>query len=444
MDRIDNYKIIKKIGEGGMGEVYKGLDTMLEREVAIKLMRPELCNRPEILERFRSEAIALGRLNHSNIAAVYNFGQTQNQYYMALEFVSGETLDSIIKLQGRIPWRIALNYAIAALEGLEHAHQLKIIHRDIKPANIMINEQGNVKIMDFGIARILGKARMTQTGRFIGTLEYMPPEQIQGKDADARSDVYAMGAVLYEMLTGHIPFERDTEYELMNSHLTEKPKPLRQFNHEVSLDLEKIVLRALEKDPGKRFASALEFSQILRKLVLTEALEPSLAGRNSFFTFCRDYPVVVIAALLLLPAGSYVLWQLDLAKPQEGLSDIKASPLEQSIVKMTPYEKIENNQPIENSIDTSIASKKAPMVENIPSLPDSMEEQISSESEFELVPVPERKPMEIAPSIKQAKESRKSASPQRSEGKEISKLSNEPLVESDPQIDKWAEEFFKK
>ena len=163
MEQIGHYKINEKIGEGGMGEVFKGIDPMLEREVAIKLIRPELSNRPEILERFRSEAIALGRMNHSNIAAVYHFGQDQNQYYMALEFVSGETLSSIIKDQGKLPWRTALSYAIAALEGLEHAHRLKIIHRDIKPANIMINDQNDVKIMDFGIARILEKARLTKT-----------------------------------------------------------------------------------------------------------------------------------------------------------------------------------------------------------------------------------------------------------------------------------------
>ena len=171
MDQIGNYKIIEKIGEGGMGEVYKGVDTMLEREVAIKLMRPELINRQEIVDRFKSEAVATGRLNHSSITTLYNFGQTENQYYMALEFINGETLDSIIKKRGALPWREALNYAVAALEGLEYAHRFNIVHRDIKPSNIMVNEHDNIKIMDFGIARIMEKARLTKTGNFIGTLE---------------------------------------------------------------------------------------------------------------------------------------------------------------------------------------------------------------------------------------------------------------------------------
>ncbi|CAG0991194.1 partial Serine/threonine-protein kinase PknA, partial [Anaerolineae bacterium] len=171
MDQIGNYKIVQKLGEGGMGEVFKGVDVMLEREVAIKVLRPELSQREDVLQRFRSEAVALGRLNHANIATVYSFARDGDRYYMALEFVNGEGLDKIITKRGRIPWPDAIRYACGALEGLEHAHRLNVIHRDVKPANILIAYTGAVKIMDFGIARILERARQTRQGYLVGTLE---------------------------------------------------------------------------------------------------------------------------------------------------------------------------------------------------------------------------------------------------------------------------------
>ncbi|MCP5245853.1 MAG: protein kinase [Burkholderiales bacterium] len=312
MDVIGPYKIIEKIGEGGMGEVYKGLDTMLEREVAIKLMRPELINRQEIVDRFKSEAIATGRLNHSNITTLYNFGQENDQYYMALEFVPGKELEKILQ-NGALPWRKAVEYAIAALEGLEYAHQLGIVHRDLKPSNIMVHDQGTVKIMDFGIARILGKARLTKTGNFIGTLEYTPPEQIQGKEGDARSDIYSLGAVLYEMLTGNTLFTGTTEFELMNAQIKEKPRALRKLKPEIPAKLEKIVLQAVEKDPAKRFTSAKEFSTALQQLVRESGHEPKSPGSLAYFW--KNYPAVVIAVALLVPGGVFILWHMDTTAP---------------------------------------------------------------------------------------------------------------------------------
>jgi len=369
MDQIGNYKIIEKIGEGGMGEVYKGLDTMLEREVAIKLMRPELINRQEIVDRFKSEAIATGRLNHSSITTLYNFGQTENQYYMALEFVNGETLDSILKKRGALPWREALNYAIAALEGLEYAHQLKIIHRDIKPSNIMINEQDNVKIMDFGIARILEKARLTKTGNFIGTLEYTPPEQIQGKEGDARSDIYSLGAVLYEMLTGNALFKGDTEFELMNSQIKEKPKPLREFKQEIPSKLEKAVLQALEKNPAKRFTSALAFSEDLRKLALTEAAGKKQTGENGFMAFLKNYPAVVVAIVLLVPAGGYALWNLSSGVSDPTLEPVMLPPQPQTAEFSFPDMPSENLPPVvDNPTIASVDPQPLPPIERIPQL----------------------------------------------------------------------------
>lgn len=452
MEQIGHYKINEKIGEGGMGEVFKGIDPMLEREVAIKLIRPELSNRPEILERFRSEAIALGRMNHSNIAAVYHFGQDQNQYYMALEFVSGETLSSIIKDQGKLPWRTALSYAIAALEGLEHAHRLKIIHRDIKPANIMINDQNDVKIMDFGIARILEKARLTKTGNFIGTLEYMSPEQVQGKEVDARSDVYSMGAVLYEMLTGHHLFVRNTDFELMNSQISEKPRPPREFNQEIPPKLEKIVLQSLEKDPAKRFSGALEFSQILRKLMLTEIADPTLSDGGTLVSFFRNYPAVVIAILLLLPAGSYALWKMNsVESPALAPAPVISVPAPVVInppsVATQPL--IQVPEVIHDSVTVMAPTQPVPSEKKLPQLILPSDEKYIPESPvFEETET--RAPKQVKKPGNEKKEPVKTAekpnnTPQkltRSEKKSDPK--QELLPEDDPNIDDWAKDFFRK
>src|SRR5215469_16896879 len=203
---IGTYKIAEKIGEGGMGSVYKGVDLMLEREVAIKVLRPELARQPDIVERFRAEAVTLAKLNHPNIATLFSFLRQGDDFFMVMEFVRGETLDSVLRRSGGMSVERAVPMFCQALEGIDHAHRLGIIHRDVKPANMMLTETGSIKVMDFGIARVLGTARMTRQGNIIGTIEYMSPEQVRGQETDARSDIYSLGVLLYEMLTGQIPF----------------------------------------------------------------------------------------------------------------------------------------------------------------------------------------------------------------------------------------------
>ncbi|MBL8401347.1 MULTISPECIES: serine/threonine-protein kinase [Candidatus Accumulibacter] len=266
---IGDFELVAKIGEGGMGEVFKGRDPMLERDVAIKSLRPEFAARADILERFRTEAVALARLNHPNIAGVYRFFRHADQYYMVMEFVAGETLDQLVVRRGALPWQEAIRYGIAALNGLEHAHRAGVVHRDIKPANMMVAVDGSLKLMDFGIARILEKMRLTRSGHLIGTLEYMSPEQVQGRDVDARSDLYSLAVVLFELLTGRVPFSKGTDFEIMKAQIEEPPPPLRQFAGSLPVVLENILSRALAKDPAQRYPDASAFRN---------ALEGALSG----------------------------------------------------------------------------------------------------------------------------------------------------------------------
>jgi len=274
---IGDFELVAKIGEGGMGEVFKGRDPMLERDVAIKSLRPEFAARADILERFRTEAVALARLNHPNIAGVYRFFRHADQYYMVMEFVAGETLDQLVVRRGALPWQEAIRYGIAALNGLEHAHRAGVVHRDIKPANMMVAVDGSLKLMDFGIARILEKMRLTRSGHLIGTLEYMSPEQVQGRDVDARSDLYSLAVVLFELLTGRVPFSKGTDFEIMKAQIEEPPPPLRQFAGSLPVVLENILSRALAKDPAQRYPDASAFRNALEGALSSHLPPPDAA-----------------------------------------------------------------------------------------------------------------------------------------------------------------------
>jgi serine/threonine-protein kinase len=274
---VGNYKIVEQIGEGGMGAVYKGVDLMLEREVAIKALRPEFGSQPQVVERFRSEAVTLAKLNHPNIATLYSFIRQSSYFFMVMEYVRGETLDKVIERRGAMSCEEAIPIFCQALEGIDHAHQLGIVHRDIKPGNIMLTEGGTLKVLDFGIARMLGTARMTKAGHLIGTIEYMSPEQIRGQEIDARSDIYSLGILLYEMLTGRVPFASDSEFELMRAQVEELPTPPREFAPHIPEDVEWSILCATDKDPAKRFQTAMAFRAAIIDSVGTEVMPASPA-----------------------------------------------------------------------------------------------------------------------------------------------------------------------
>jgi serine/threonine-protein kinase len=260
---VGSYRIVRELGAGAMGAVYEGVDLMLERPVAIKMLRAEIARQPELIERFRVEAVTLARLNHPNIATLYAFFRERDEYYMVMEFVRGQTLERLIQISGRLAPGQAGDILRQTLDGMAHAHALGILHRDIKPANIMVTPEGTVKVTDFGIARLLGSSRMTREGRIIGTLEYIAPERIRGEEADIRSDLYSAGVVLYEGLAGRLPFVSDTDFALIEAHLKQAPPALRELSVDCPPALEAAVRRALAKSPADRYPSAEEFGGAL-------------------------------------------------------------------------------------------------------------------------------------------------------------------------------------
>jgi serine/threonine-protein kinase len=319
---IGSYRIEQKIGEGGMGAVYRGRDLMLEREVAIKALRPELARQPELVARFRTEAVTLAKLNHSNIAMLYNFVRHGDDFFMMMEFVRGRTLEEVLRQEGALKVERAVQLFCQALDGIAHAHSLGVVHRDIKPANVMLTSGGEVKAMDFGIARVLGTARQTKTGRLLGTLEYMPPEQMRGQETDARADIYSLGILLYEMLTGRVPFQCDSDYELMRAQVEEQPPSPREFNGGIPLPVELAILRALAKDPEARFQSAAEFRAVLISAVPAAAFKPEPVQAAAAGPVMKATRVAAAQE----ESGSAYDWQ----RPELQFTDERQSPGRQS------------------------------------------------------------------------------------------------------------------
>ena len=262
---IGPYRITERIGQGGMGIVYKGLHVKLEQEVAIKVLAPELSQDPSMRERFIKEAKIQAKISHPNVVNVFNYIEDGSNLFLVMEYIPGETLDARLKRMGRCP--DAVTICISVLSALEFMHNRGIIHRDIKPGNIMFLEDGTVKVMDFGIAKISGERGQTRTGMRLGTLWYMSPEQIVGEEATVASDLYSVGVTLYQMVTGRIPFGGDSEYKVMKAHLEERPVPPWEIQGDVSREIGRIILKALAKDKKDRYQCARDFAADLRAAV---------------------------------------------------------------------------------------------------------------------------------------------------------------------------------
>ncbi|MFS8038743.1 protein kinase domain-containing protein [Xanthobacter sp. AM11] len=283
--RIGPYEVRRLLGAGGVGQVHVGFDPALGREVAIKSLRPELTNDPSFADRFRAEASSLAKLNHPNIATLYALVPEGQSLHMVMELVRGDTLETLIsRSQAPMDPATAVSLVTQAGEGLCYAHAAGVFHRDIKPANLMVTESGLLKIMDFGIARVEGSQRLTRDGSIVGTLAYMAPEQMKGAQGDARSDLYSLAIVLYEMLAGRVPFRADTDYDLMRAQIETPPPRLSALARPgLNRNLEAVVMRALEKKPEKRFPDMRAFLDALAgeapKATAGRALAQALLAR---------------------------------------------------------------------------------------------------------------------------------------------------------------------
>lgn len=260
---VQNYKIVAHLGEGGMGVVYKAVDNVLGREVALKMLHSGMIKQPQVLDRFKKEAQVLARLLHPNIAVIYNFIEQDGQYYMVMEYIEGKNLDALARAHQVLPHKTIVAMFLQALEGLQHAHRKGITHRDIKPSNLILTPEGTVKLMDFGIAKIAGEQKLTQVNRVIGTVEFMAPEIIEGKEPSVASDIYAVGITMYELLSGKLPFSNTSDYNLMQDIMKKKPAPVKSLNGLVPPALNNIVMKALEKKPENRYADARDMQNAL-------------------------------------------------------------------------------------------------------------------------------------------------------------------------------------
>ena len=259
----DRYELGDTLGYGGMSEVHRGVDKRLGRDVAVKVLRADLARDPQFQLRFSREAQNAAALNHPAIVAVYDTGKEESEFgplpYIVMEYVDGQTLREIVKTQGPMSEQQVIEVMADVCAALDFSHRHSIIHRDVKPANIMINRVGAVKVMDFGIARALGEGQnVTQTAAVIGTAQYLSPEQARGEAVDARSDVYATGCVIFELLTGHPPFVGDNPVSVAYQHVREDPRAPSESNPDVTPDVDAVVLKALSKNPANRYQSAGE------------------------------------------------------------------------------------------------------------------------------------------------------------------------------------------
>jgi len=294
------YQIIEELGKGGMGRVYKVFDTEIKEKIALKLLKPEIGIDQEMIERFRNELKLARKISQRNVCRMHDLNREEGAYYITMEYVGGEDLKRLIRKVGQMSTGKTISIAKQVCEGLAEAHGLGIVHRDLKPQNVMVDEAGNAKIMDFGIARSLKVKGITGAGVMIGTPEYMSPEQVEGKEVDQRSDIYSLGVILYEMVTGRVPFEGDTPFTIGVKHKSEIPRNPKDLNAQIPEDLSRVILKCLEKDKAARYQSVdalrADLTKIEEGLPTTEKVIPKRKG-----TTTRDITVIFKIRKLVVP-----------------------------------------------------------------------------------------------------------------------------------------------
>ena len=314
----DRYEIIKTIGEGGMANVYLADDKILERKVAIKVLRGDLSSDEKFIRRFKREALSVSNLSHPNIVEVYDVGEEDGNYYIVMEYIEGKTLKQLLQKRGALTLTEVIDIMSQLTDGLSHAHEAYIIHRDIKPQNIMIEDNGLIKITDFGIAMALNSTQLTQTNSVMGSVHYLPPEQAQGKGSTIKSDIYSLGILMYELLTGSVPYKGDTAVEIALKHMKEKLPSIRKQNPTIPQSVENIVIKATAKNPKNRYDSVRDMYNDIK-----ECMDKTNEKRISF-----EYP-------------------------ENDLEETKVIP-----VNKEPKKKVEKPTEKEEEEDTSILNEK--------------------------------------------------------------------------------------
>ncbi len=385
----NRYEILEKIGEGGMATVYKARCNILKRYVAVKVLRDEFTTDEEFIKRFNTEAQSAASLAHPNIVSIFDVGHEENIYYIVMELVQGKTLKEIINEDGVLPWKWSINIAIQVASALETAHKNSIVHRDIKPHNIIITEDGIAKVTDFGIAKAVSNSTITAFGTTIGSVHYFSPEHARGGYTDAKSDIYSLGVVMYEMLTGRVPFDADTPVSIALKHMQEKPVEPIKLNPSIPYSVNKIIMKAMEKDISLRYQSATEMLKDLslalknpegnfvrsnaeklqytqRIPTLNEEIEEENEERNNKQYGRREETktkkvwttVGIIAAIIIIPLIGYFATQfiLNSGKPaQLDLKDLTGLTVEEA---KAAYKDEKVNIEVEEEYNTEVEKGK--------------------------------------------------------------------------------------